>query len=42
MSDGKNTDKVQGFWIGLLTTPALYIGGGGGIIGGYILGSIFG
>jgi hypothetical protein len=42
MSDGKNTEKVQGFWIDLLTTPALYIGagGGGGLIGGFILGFI--
>ncbi len=28
MSDGKNTEKVQGFWLGLITTPALYIGFG--------------
>jgi hypothetical protein len=41
MSDGKNTEKVQGFWIKLITTPALYIGFGGGLVVGYVLGKIF-
>lgn len=40
MSDGKNTEKVQGFWVGLITTPALYIGFGGGLVVG-VIGGIF-
>ncbi len=42
MSDGKNTEKVRGFWLDLLVTPALYIGAAGGLIGGYILGRVVG
>lgn len=42
MSDNKNTEKVQGFWVGLLVTPALYIGVGGGFIAGYFVGKLFG
>ena len=42
MSDGKNTEKVQGYWLGLITTPALYIGVGGGFIVGYVSGKLFG
>lgn len=39
---GDNTDQVRGFWVKLLLTPAFYIGAGGGLIGGYVLGRIFG
>jgi hypothetical protein len=42
MSDNKNTEKVQSFWVGLITTPALYIGVGGGCIVGFVLGKVFG
>ena len=38
MSDNKNTEKVQGFWVGLITTPALYVGFGGGMIVGTVVG----
>lgn len=32
MSDGKNTEQVQGFFVKLITCSNTYIGFGGGVI----------
>jgi hypothetical protein len=37
MSDNKNTDKVQGFFVTLLTTSNTYVGLGAGLVLGFIL-----
>lgn len=42
MSDGKNTEQVQGFFVKLITSSNTYIGFGGGAITVYVLARIFG
>jgi hypothetical protein len=40
MSDGKNTEQVQGFFVKLITNANTYIGFGGGLVVG-VIGGIF-
>jgi len=42
MSDGKNTEQVQGFFVKLVTSPNTYIGFGGGLVVMYAVARIFG
>jgi hypothetical protein len=42
MADDKNTTKVRGFWLGIITSANAYIGFGAGLVVGYVLGRIFG
>lgn len=42
MSDNKNTEQVQGFFVKLVTNANTYIGVGGGMVIGYVLGKLFG
>lgn len=42
MSDNKNTEQVQGFFVKLITNTGTYIGVGGGLAIGYVLGKLFG
>ena len=42
MSDNKNTEQVQGFFVRLITHPNTYAGVAVGLVLGYLLGKLVG